>query len=345
LCPDYRRNGIERLLTFARRLNPLQVRLLLEPDQLTLGVLAVLAHDQRARIGLVTNAVQMLQRLAIHETGERQRCLRNAPSKKPADLVEQAARELLIHSPADALRHLLARDPQRERRNVVLRQRRCRLREVLGQRPTSDQPHLERAHETFHVARLDAPRGCGIDRRKPAVQPFGAAPGRHLLQTPPQRFVPRGPFEQPSRQRAVIEARAADQNGKPPAGGDSADHRRSFARVAGRRVLVGRFHHVHHVMRNAPLLERGNLVRADVEAAVHGRRIAAHDLAAELLGDRDAEGALPRRGRADNRDQRRPRAHRQSTRANVYTASAVRTTNSPTCCARVGFVIRTADFR
>ena len=86
---------------------------------------------------------------------------------------------------------------------------------------------------------------------------------------------------------------------------DVADRRRRIARVLRRRVLVRRLDDVDQVMRDAALLGDRHFVGADVEAAIHRRRVAVDDLAAMPLGDRQRERALAGRGRTENGDDER----------------------------------------
>ena len=59
------------------------------------------------------------------------------------------------------------------------------------------------------------------------------------------------------------------------------------------------------VMRDAAPLGQRHLVGADVEAAIHGGRVAVDDLAAEPLGERQRQGALAGRGRTEDGDDER----------------------------------------
>ena len=159
--------------------------------------------------------------------------------------------------------------------------------------------------------RLQIPRhGCarprrGSTRAQPAVQPLGPRFVRRSRSSRARSAVSRlGPGKQPADQRAVVEAGAADENRQLAARGDVADRRRRFARVARRRVLLGRIGDVDQMVRNALLLGERHLVGADVEAAIHGGRVAADDFAVEAARERDAERALAGRGRADDRDER-----------------------------------------
>ena len=73
-------------------------------------------------------------------------------------------------------------------------------------------------------------------------------------------------------------------------------------RVPRGRIDLGRPDDVDQMMRNAALLGRRHLVGADVDAAVHGGRIARDDFAAEAPRDRQAERALAGGRGADDRD-------------------------------------------
>jgi hypothetical protein len=57
------------------------------------------------------------------------------------------------------------------------------------------------------------------------------------------------------------------------------------------------------VVRNAAPIGRQRLVRADVDAAINGRRVAGDDLAVERLRQADAERTLAGRRRTDDGNQ------------------------------------------
>jgi hypothetical protein len=63
-------------------------------------------------------------------------------------------------------------------------------------------------------------------------------------------------------------------------------------------------------MLNAATQREGHFVGADVEAAVHRRRVATDDFAAAPLGELDAERALARRRRTQDGENRRPQTLR-----------------------------------
>ena len=100
---DQTARGSDRRGRLAGTVEPRQIRLFAEPDQLAAGVVPVLLGDERARRRLVADAVQMLERLTVDEPAERTRRLRNAARQQRADFVQQPAVELLVDPPRDAL--------------------------------------------------------------------------------------------------------------------------------------------------------------------------------------------------------------------------------------------------
>src|SRR5437867_3992854 len=134
------------------------------------------------------------------------------------------------------------------------------------------------------------------ERRAPA---FGDG-----LQSRPQRGIPSRPRKQTPRQRTVVKTGAAGEDGETAAGMNVPHDRGRVARKLRRGVLVGRLDDVDKVVRDAAAIGGRDLVGADVEAAVHRRRIAVDDFAAEPLRDGQGQGALSRRSRAENRNER-----------------------------------------
>src|SRR5215471_10341292 len=81
---------------------------------------------------------------------------------------------------------------------------------------------------------------------------------------------------------------------------DVADRGGGLAGVLRRCVNLGWVGNVDQMVRNAPSRLEGHLIRADVEAAVDGGRIAVDDLAVVPLGQRQPECALSRGGRTEH---------------------------------------------
>src|SRR6185369_1421745 len=73
---------------FARAVEPREAGLLAEPDQLPLGVAAVFLDDERSRSGLVAHAVQVFERLTIHQPAERTRVVGDPVFEQRPHLVE-----------------------------------------------------------------------------------------------------------------------------------------------------------------------------------------------------------------------------------------------------------------
>jgi hypothetical protein len=74
------------------------------------------------------------------------------------------------------------------------------------------------------------------------------------------------------------------------------------ARVVGRRITIAGADDVDEMMRNAALRFGRDLVGADVDAAIDGRRIARDDLAAKRFREPQRELTLAGRRRTDDRD-------------------------------------------
>ena len=169
-----------------------------------------------------------------------------------------------------------------------------------GQRPPGREIDLERAHETFAVARHDARARAGIHALQQCVQALDAALVGDPVEAGAQLLVRTGPGKQPTRQRAIVEPRAPHENRQPVARMNVPNGRRRVARELRRGVHLGRVRDVDQMVRDAAPIFLRHLVGADVEAAVDRRRIAIDDLAVVAFGQREAEGALPRRGGAEH---------------------------------------------
>ena len=172
------------------------------------------------------------------------------------------------------------------------------------------------------------------------MQAFRALPRRDALEPGAQGGIAARPGKQASRERAVVESSPADEQRQPATRADCADRGGRLARVSRGGVLLGRVGHVDQMVRNTALFRHRHLVGADIEPAVDGGRIAAHDLPAETAGEREAERALPGGSRSDDRHQTSPRRHGASARASATITSTASSIRSPICCVRVGQVIR-----
>src|SRR5262245_57473972 len=263
----------------------------------------------------------MLERLAVHQSSERMCGFGYPRPEQAANLVQESASELLVHAARHALGRQLRRYLQRDRRHRILGQGRHGLGEVIGQWPARQAIHLEGPHEALLIARLNPFRGRAIDLRQPAVEALRAAARGYAIEPAAKLVVPGRAGKESAGEGAVVEAGAADEDREAVPRGNVANNLRRFPRVARGRILLRRIDHIHHVMRNTGLLRERHLVGADVEAAVHGRRIAAHYLAAKTLREPDAERTLAGRGWPD--DGHEPRLlHSVAERSRAMMASA-----------------------
>ena len=123
----------------------------------------------------------------------------------------------------------------------------------------------------------------------------------------PQRLLPPRPRKQPFRQRPQIKPRSARHDRHLPTPRNLAEGRPRPPAVITRGKRLIRFRHIDQMMRHARPLFFGGLRRAQFHAAIHGHRIAAHDLAAKPLRQPKRKRRLPAPRRPQqNHDQRRP---------------------------------------
>jgi len=141
-------------------------------------------------------------------------------------------------------------------------------------------------------------------------------------------------------QRAQVEARAADEQGRVAAPLYLVNRAQRVVRPVGGCVVHFRRHEVNQVVRHAAPLCGGDFGRGDLDLAVDLDGVAVDDLAARAQRERDAELALARSRRADDRDDRPRRltlgAHgegkrRQKRMTSQMTASRA---SAPTSCVR-----------
>ncbi len=123
----------------------------------------------------------------------------------------------------------------------------------------------------------------------------------------PNRRVPWRDGREPRKQRAEIEAAAANDDRAPPTRLDLRDRDPSVARELPRRPRLVRIEKINQMMANPRSLFRGRLRGPDVEAAIGLERVGVYDLAAEPLGELEREVALARRRRPNDREDWRGR--------------------------------------
>ena len=131
-----------------------------------------------------------------------------------------------------------------------------------------------------------------------------AAPNAHPLEARPKLRIRAGAGNEPPRQRAVVEPSAADDERQPAATERSPRIARaaSLAHTAppcrSRSARRCQSDDAGCLARSAP----GTLSVPMSKPAIHGRRVAVHNLALEPLGKRQSERALSGCGRAEDRE-------------------------------------------
>jgi hypothetical protein len=193
---------------------------------------------------------------------------------------------------------------------------------LLRDRPGRQTQRLERAHRAHAVARRDARRGRGVERPELRAQVRVAAG----LELGPQRRIGGGAGDEPSGERARVEASAADQKDRPTARVHVARSGPRRPGPAPRRHRLVRRDQVERVVRDLGAQRAARLGGADVEAPVHLHRVGAHDLGARAAGDLAGELGLAGARRPDDRDDprlRRAHPRRRKRRSSSARSSAV----------------------
>jgi hypothetical protein len=137
------------------------------------------------------------------------------------------------------------------------------------------------------------------------MEKLDAAASRDALEPAAHSGIRTRPRKKAARECAVVQTRAADDDRPASARINLFDRGNRIAHIARRRVFVGRLDDVNQVMGDAAALGRRHFVGADVEAAVHGRRIAADDFPAAPQRNLDAERTLARRRGTQDGEYRR----------------------------------------
>src|SRR5262249_52407365 len=151
------------------------------------------------------------------------------------------------------------------------------------------------------VARVEPGRGLRIERLEAPVE--GLGPGRPglRLERGAERRVGRGPREESSEQRAVVEPGAAHQDRPAPSALDGLDRARGLPREARRIVRLVGLDDVDEVMAHRAALLGGGLRGADVHTAIDLARVDAHYLDRPVLAEGHRKARLADPGRTDDR--------------------------------------------
>jgi hypothetical protein len=130
--------------------------------------------------------------------------------------------------------------------------------------------------------------------------------GQFRLEFGPQVGVGAGELEV-LEHRPHVQARTADQQRHPAPSGDGLDRGPRDPLVLGDTRRFGHIPEVQRVVRHALPLLRAQLGGPDVHAAVELHRVGVDDLAAQTVGQGEAEGGLAGRRGPDDRHDDRPR--------------------------------------
>ncbi len=324
--------GQDRLASGLGVREPAHVGLLVsEPGELALGETHGVGHDRLLRGGLRQSAAHDRDRLAVADGLERARLGRQAASEQASRLVDQAARQ---HGagPGD--------DGSPQVRPVGTKAHQQRAEALEG--PFTPAPleadglacqreDLERAHHADPVARLDPGRRRRVHPPQEPVEPRVAVAFRDRGQPPAQRLVARGPLEETGEQGAQVEARPSGDDGQAPAAPDVLQRVPRQPRGVGGGEGLVRLDHVQQVVPHLPLLLRGRLGGADVQAAVDLLAVAGDDLAAPLARQPHGQGALARGGGTDDGQE-----GSESSRHNSSSRTAASSSTAPRSCCGVG---------
>src|ERR1035438_10195741 len=152
---------------------------------------------------------------------------------------------------------------------------------------------------------MNLPGGSAIETVEDTVKIAGASALCSFAQSLAQLFRTLRAWKKSLQQGAQIESRSADDDGQMMARLNLLDHLPRLARIfAGRDVASWRYV-IEQMMGGAGSFGGSGLGGADIKLAVHGDRIAVHDLAMEMFCERQGKCGLPTgRGTNHNHEQR-----------------------------------------
>ena len=157
---------------------------------------------------------------------------------------------------------------------------------------------LERARDALLVCGLQARGGDRVDPLQLAVERMQAFALQLLVERGTHAAVGGGHGVEPFEQRFVVQHRAAHEQRQLAACADLGDEALRVKHEARGRVGLGWVDDVDEVVRRAGQLVGAGLGGADVHAAVDERRVDAHDLDRQHVGDGQRRGGLARSGGA-----------------------------------------------
>ena len=161
---------------------------------------------------------------------------------------------------------------------------------------------------------MNLARGVAIEATQDTVKIVRAAAVGSFAQSLSQVFRAFRARKESFEQGAKVESSSADNEWQTTAGFDLSKHLPRLAGIfAGGNVLC-RCNVIEHVMADTGTLGGGGLGGSNLKLAVHGDRIAIHDLAVEALRKRQGKRGLAASGWAKHNQEQRiklRRSHRQ----------------------------------
>ena len=274
-----------------------------QPRQLALAQLARGEDALVAHRGVVRRAVEILPRLPVADTAHRRHVETQVAARAQAlHFIDETGREHRVEARGDPrVQYAAVGRLQRDRheavgRRLVLRARRGEQRRhrLAGQRE-----HFERALDALRVVRREARGGARIDGREPRVQRGPAVAGGVGIERRAHFLIRGGQIVQALGQGLEIQHRAADEQRHVAPRIDFTDKPQRVGAEIGGGIGVGGVDDVDQMMRRERAFAGGRLRGADIHAAIHQRRIDAHDFDRPARGKGERGGGLARRRRPE----------------------------------------------
>ena len=204
------------------------------------------------------------------------------------------------HATCDAIVQDASRKGQTDAQSREGRSAERPLGDPLGKRLSRDDRYFQRAQNPLGVARHQPRVGRRIAAPQLLEEDRQPLRGEARPQLGPDGFVTGGDRADPLQERPQVETAPPHHDRPASARLDLGDRSaRLTGELPGRPALAG-IEDVDQVVRNSLAFGRAGFRRADVETPVGLERVGVDDLAAERLGEREAERALARGGRAED---------------------------------------------
>ena len=175
----------------------------------------------------------------------------------------------------------------------------------LGERHAGPERHLQGPHNLVPVTDMEGGGAYGVHLGQPVPQAARAVGHFFLEQLPPQAPVSWRPFPQAVGKGANVQPRPAHDERHAPFRVQPGDLLQRQPTVQADVEGLVRLDEIDQPMGHAIPLRRRRLVRADVHAAVHLRRVSRENFGAERLRDLDRHPTLPDGRRPDEKDYRK----------------------------------------